>query len=331
MSTLLKAGLALDQTLDVLINFSEKPAIQSLMKKVLDRVRDGVSLADAMAAQGRSFDRFSIGMVRAGEAGGTLDATLEKAAEHMEKSHAAKQKLRSALLYPLILLISSIASVFIIITVVIPNFKEIFDQAGIALPLVTQVVLSVGIAAQRFWWLPVLLTLLMIFVVIRGRRQPDGRRLWDRRMLRIPLIGVLFTKSEVARVSYTLGMLLSNGVPLISALMVAKDTMANAAMAHAVDVAAKEVKEGKTLAGPLTEAELFPRRATHLIRIGEESGRLEEMLFRLAEIYDDDVQRTTQRLLTLLLPVLTLVMALLIAGIIISILVPMLSIHQLAF
>jgi len=331
LATLLRAGLALDQALDVLIGFSEREAVREVLKRVVEKVRGGVSLADAMASQGKLFDRFCLGMIRAGEAGGSLEVVLAKTADYMERSQQSKQKVTSALIYPVILLFTAFASVAIVVTVVIPSFKEIFDQAGYDLPLATQVVVFVGDVAQRFWWLPVIVVLVAILAIKRYRRTPAGRRLWDRRMLQLPLLGELLTKVEVARMSYTLGMLLSNGVPLIASLSVVKETLGNAAMAHAFDQVEKQVKEGKTLAKPLEDSGLFPKLATHLLRIGEESGRLEEMMFRIGDTYDEDVQRTIQRLMTLLVPVLTFTMALLIAGIIVSILVPMLSINELAF
>jgi general secretion pathway protein F len=331
LATLLRAGLALDQALDVLIDFSEREAVREVLKRVVEKVRGGVSLADAMASQGKLFDRFCLGMIRAGEAGGSLEVVLAKTADYMERSQQSKQKVTSALIYPVILLLTAFASVAIVVTVVIPSFKEIFDQAGYDLPLATQVVVFVGDVAQRFWWLPVIVVLVAILAIKRHRRNPAARRLWDHRLLRLPLLGELLTKVEVARMSYTLGMLLSNGVPLIASLSVVKETLGNAAMAHAFDQVEKQVKEGKTLAKPLEDSGLFPKLATHLLRIGEESGRLEEMMFRIADTYDEDVQRTIQRLMTLLVPVLTFTMALLIAGIIVSILVPMLSINELAF
>ena len=331
LSTLLRAGLTLDQALDVLIAFSERQTVKEMLKRVVDKVRGGLSLADAMAAQSDVFDRFSLGMIRAGEAGGSLEVVLAKTADYMEKSQQSKQKVKSALIYPVILLLTAFASVAVIVTVVIPNFKEIFDQAGIELPIATRIVMFVGSTAQQFWWIPVVVVLVAVVALKRHRRNPAGRRLWDRRVLRIPLFGALLTKVEVARMCYTLGMLLSNGVPLLASLSVVKETLGNAAMAHAFDHVEKQVKEGKTLAKPLEDSELFPKLATHLLRIGEESGRMEEMMFRIAETYDDEVQRSIQRMMTLLVPVLTFVMALLIAGIIVSILVPMLSINELAF
>lgn len=330
LGSLLRAGLAIDQALSVLINFSEKEPVKKLMARVLERVRGGSSLADAMAAQGRVFDRFVVGMVRAGEAGGALDQVLAKTAEFLDKSQKSKQDLKSALIYPIVLFVSACISVGIIVTVVIPSFKEIFEQAGFALPLSTKIVMTVGDLAARWWWLPIVLGLLIVAVIARQRRQPELRRVWDARLLRLPLFGALAARVETTRMTYTLGMLLNNGVPLVSALGVVKGTLGNAAMEHAFEQIEKQVREGKTFAGPLADSALFPSLATHLIRIGEESGRLEEMLFRVAETYEREVHQSIQRMMAILIPALTFGMALLIGGIIVSILVPMLSINQLA-
>ena len=224
----------------------------------------------------------------------------------------------------------TIFSVAIIITVVIPSFKEIFDQAGFALPLATRIVMGIGDVVAGFWWLPLIVGLLTVLVIARQRRDPEQRREWDRRLLRLPLVGSLMARVETTRMTYTLGMLLNNGVPLVSALGVVKGTLGNAAMENAFAQIEKQVREGKTFAGPLADAALFPSLATHLIRIGEESGRLEEMLFRVADTYEREVHQSIQRLMAILIPALTFGMALLIGGIIVSILVPMLSINQLA-
>lgn len=330
-ATLLRAGLPVDQTLDVLVKFAEKPAVRDVLDRVVQKVRGGTSLADALTAQGDTFDRFCIGMVRAGEAGGALDVALSRTADFMERSQKARQGFRSALLYPAILLFSAVISIAIMVTVVIPNFQQIFADAGYDLPWPTQIVMGAGTIAQRFWWLPLVLIAAGAALISARRRTAEGRIDLARRLLAVPMIGDLLTKSEVARFGFTLGMLLSNGVPLVSALSVAREALDNAAIAAAVSEVEKQVKEGKSFAVPLAESGMFPTLATHLVRIGEESGKLEEMLFRIADIYDGEVQRATQRLLTLLVPILTFVMAILIGGIIISILMPMLSISQLAF
>jgi general secretion pathway protein F len=329
-ATLLRAGLAVDQALDVLVKFAEKPKARDVLRRVVDKVRSGTSLADAMAAQGTTFDRFCIGMVRAGEAGGALDVALARTADFMERSQKARQSFNSALLYPAILLISAVVSIAIMVTIVIPNFQQIFADAGYDLPLPTRIVLATGTIAQNFWWLPPALIGLSAMVIAARRRTQEGRIDLARRLLHVPLIGELLTRAEVARFGFTLGMLLANGVPLVAALSVAREVLDNAAIAAAIGSVEKEVKEGKSFAAPLAATGMFPTLATHLVRIGEESGKLEEMLFRIADIYDGEVQRATQRLLTLLVPILTFVMAILIGGIIISILMPMLSISQLA-
>lgn len=330
LSMLLRAGLPIDQALETSVAYAEKPQVKAVVKRLLDKVRSGVSLADAMAAEGEAFDRFAIGMARAGEASGALDQVLAKTAEFLERSHKSLQNLRSALLYPAILMLATVISVGIIVTVVIPSFEEIFSEAGFPLPLATRIVLAVGTIAQQAWWVPVLAGLGFALWVIRARQTDAGRLRWDGRMLKLPLLGDLLTKAEAARVSFTLGTLLSNGVPLLSALGVARETLGNRVMAAAFETVQKKVKEGKSFARPLDEAGVLPKLATHLMRIGEESGRLEEMLFRVAETYDLEVQRSIQRLLTLLVPAITLVMALLISGIIVSILLPMMSINEMA-
>ncbi len=330
LATLLQAGLTLDQALDTAIRFSQRPAVGALLKGVVVRVRAGNALSQAFAAEEPAFDRFCLGMMRAGEAGGSLDVVLAKAAEYLERSLKSRQNLHSALIYPAVLLVTSLIAVAVVVTVVVPSFRDVFDQAGYELPMVTEIVLATGNTAQRFWWVPLVLVALALLAVKQIRSNPVGRREWDRRLLSIPLVGSLMAKVESARMSYTLGMLLSNGVPLLSSLAIVKETLSNAAMVHAFDHLQERVKEGKSLAAPLADTGLFPSLATHLLRIGEENGRLEDMLFRIADTYEQDFQRTVQRFLSLLVPALTLFMAIIIAGIIMAILVPMLSIQELA-
>ncbi|MFO1127528.1 MAG: type II secretion system F family protein [Rhodospirillales bacterium] len=330
LSMLLRAGLPIDQALETSGTYAEKASVKALVKRLLDKVRSGIALADAMAAEGGAFDRFTVGMTRAGEASGALDTVLAKTGDFLERTHKSVQNLRSALLYPAILLTATVISVGIIVTVVIPSFQEIFNEAGFPLPLATRVVMAIGSLAQQFWWVPLLAGLGFVLWVVRARKTEAGRLRWDRRILKLPLIGDLLVKAQAARVSFTLGTLLSNGVPLLSALGVARETLANTVLNQAFEAVQKQVKEGKSFARPLDEARVLPKLATHLLRIGEESGRLEDMLFRVADTYEVEVQRSIQRLLTLLVPAITIVMALLISGIIVSILLPMMSINQLA-
>lgn len=330
LATLMRAGLTLEQALDTAVQFSSRGAVRALLKGVVERVRSGASLSEALASEEPTFDRFCIGMIRAGEAGGSLDIVLAKTSEYLDRSLKSRRDFHSALIYPAVLLVTSLFAIGVVVSVVVPSFEDVFNQAGYELPLATRIVLEVGHAAQGFWWIPLVLIGLGILIANQIRRTPAGRRAWDRQLLRIPLLGPLLAKVETARMSYTLGMLLSNGVPLLSSLAIVKQALGNAAMVDAFEHLHERVKEGKSLAAPLEETGLFPTLAMHLLHIGEESGRLEDMLFRITDTYEQDFQRSVQRLLTLLVPALTLFMAVVIAGIILAILVPMLSIQELA-
>lgn len=329
LAILLRAGLALDQALDVMARYTRNTTTRALIEGLADRVRGGLSLADAMGRAGGAFDRFCIGMVRAGESGGSLETVLTRIADFMERARRFRGEAQAALRYPLILLVFALASIAVIVTVVIPSFEEIFTDAGFELPLATRVVMGIGRLAQGWWWLPPLLALGAAALLANALRRPAFRLAWDRRRLALPLFGPLAAKAGTVRLCYTLGMLLNNGVPLVRALPVVRETLGNAAMVAALADVEQQVKEGRPFAELLAQSGLFPAMEMQLVRIGEETGRLEDMLFRVADACEHDVQRSTQRLLTLLVPIVTCVMALLIGGIIASILLPMLSIPQL--
>jgi general secretion pathway protein F len=329
LAILLRAGLALDQALEVMVRHTENAATGALIQSLADRVRGGMSLGDAMARAAGPFDRFCIGMVRAGEAGGTLDAVLTRIADFMERARKFRSEAQAALRYPLILLVFALASIAVIVTVVIPSFEDIFTDAGFELPLATRVVMAIGSLSRRFWWIPLLAGSGAFLLLAHALRRPAFRLAWDRRRLGLPLFGRLWAKAETVRLCYTLGMLINNGVPLVHALPVVRETLGNAAMVAALADVEQQLKEGRSFADLLLRSGLFPAMGMQLLRIGEETGRLEDMLFRVADAYEHEVQRSTQRLLTLLVPILTCVMALLIGGIIASILLPMLSIPQL--
>jgi general secretion pathway protein F len=308
LATLLGAGVPLDRSLEILIDLADKEAVRKLLVRVLDGVRGGSSLAEAMAAQGGGFPPFYISMVRAGESGGALDSVLARLADFLEKSQALRENIRSALIYPAILLVMAGASVVVLLTVVVPEFKPLFEDAGEALPAATRVIVAVGEVFARSWWAMGLAVVALAWLLRRQLANPSFRYRWDGLALRLPLFGDLVKKIQLARLSRTLGTLLQNGVALLGAL-----------------------KEGQGLAGPMTATQVFPDLALHLVRVGEETGQLEDMLFKLADIYDREVERTVQRLLALLVPILTIGLGILIAVIIASVLVAFLSVNELAF
>ena len=330
LASLLHAGMPLDRALTILIGVTEDEQAKPVLERVQEKVRGGSSLADALEVQG-VFSRFYLNMIRAGEAGGALDVVLKRLTEFLERSQALRETVTSALIYPIILLSVSALSVIILLTFVVPQFQRLFADAGKALPLATQIVIAVGDGFRYYWWVGAILVVLLSAVVRRQLGQPESRARWDDRFLRLPLFGDLIAKVETARLSRTLGTLLGNGVSMLSALTIVRETLSNQVLAGALGEVAEHVKTGRGLADPLLEAGRFPKLAVQMIRVGEETGQLQEMLLQVADTYDGEVQTAVKRLLTLLEPALILGLGVIIAGIIMSILVAILSLNDLAF
>ena len=330
LASLLHAGMPLDRALTILIGVTEDEQAKPVLERVQEKVRGGSSLADALEVQG-VFSRFYLNMIRAGEAGGALDVVLKRLTEFLERSQALRETVTSALIYPIILLSVSALSVIILLTFVVPQFQRLFADAGKALPLATQIVIAVGDGFRYYWWVGAILVVLLSAVVRRQLSQPESRARWDDRFLRLPLFGDLIAKVETARLSRTLGTLLGNGVSMLNALTIVRETLSNQVLAGALGEVAEHVKTGRGLADPLLEAGRFPKLAVQMIRVGEETGQLQEMLLQVADTYDGEVQTAVKRLLTLLEPALILGLGVIIAGIIMSILVAILSLNDLAF
>jgi len=331
LATLLRAGLPLDRALGVLISLAEGEPIAEMLGNVRQQVNGGASLADAIESQDGVFNRFYINLLRAGEAGGALEVVLERLAEHMEQSKEVRDAMMSAMIYPAILIVVAVTSIFILLGYVVPQFTELFEDVGQVLPLPTRITIAVGEGLQSYGWVALLVVAAGVWIIRRQLQDPGGRRRWHARFLNLPLAGAIITRVEVARFARTLGTLLHNGVPLLKALSIVKDSIGNQVIADGIERVAGSLKEGQSLAEPLAEAALFPPFAIHMIRVGEESGRLEELLLQVAGIYDRETQVTIKRTLALLEPVLILVLGVVIAAVIISILMAILGINQLVF
>ncbi len=331
LATLLKAGLPLDRSFEILINLASSPKVSELLVRLRNDVRGGASLSKALEAQRGVFSRFFINMIRAGEAGGSLPAVLVRLAEFMERAKAMRATVTSALIYPAILTTVALASVVILLLAVVPKFKPIFEQSGKALPFVTQLVVGAADLLKNYWWAILLGIVALVYLAIKRYQDPVARFNWDRRMLSLPLVGDLAGKIEMARFSRTLGTLLGNGVALVGALTIVRDTMGNGWMAEAVGQVARELKEGRGLGRPMMETGRFPMLAVHMIMVGEETGRLDEMLMQVAETYDVEVDQAIKKLLAVLEPAMILIMAVMVGAIILSMLTAMLTIYDLPF
>ena len=268
ITTLLKAGLPLDRCLEILIGLSASEPVRLLMTQVREDVRGGASLSTAMEARPGVFSRFYLNMIRAGEAGGALDVVLQRLTEFMERSRELKETVQSALIYPAILIGVAVLSVAILLMWVVPQFSQMFAESGKALPLPTQIVIGAGDAVRHYWWIMVLGGIGVYSWFSHQLRQRASRYRWDKRLLGLPLVGDLVGKLEVARFSRTLGTLIGNGVTLLTALSIVRETLSNSVMAEGLGVVAAQLKEGKGLGKPLMETGLFPKLAVHLVMVG---------------------------------------------------------------
>jgi general secretion pathway protein F len=329
LATLLRAGLPLDRALELLITLAPSLPVAVMLQGIRDEVRGGKSLSQALDARREVFSRFYVNIVRAGEAGGALGTVLARMAETMERTKDLRDSVRSALIYPTILVFVAVASVMVLLVFVVPQFQTTFAQAGKALPIPTQIVIVAGTFLRNWWWAVLPAAVLAVLWFRRRGRTPAVRRVRDTRMLRMPLLGDLIAKVEIARFARTLATLLANGVTLLAGLSIVKETMGNVVLASALDGVTAKLREGKGFGRPLAETGLFPRLATQMILVGEESGRLEEMLGRVADVYDREVATAIKRFLAVLEPVLILGLAVLVGGIVFSILLGVMGMSEL--
>jgi general secretion pathway protein F len=330
LAIMLAAGQDLDRALRFVVENIRSARARLILGRVRDKVRSGSSLAAALAAEPRSFSKLYIGVIRAGEAGGTLPTTLDRLATLLERERSLSANLRSAMIYPALLICAAIGSIFLLLDYVLPQFAPIFEQAGAELPLATRTLMTLGkvVGAAAPWLLIVLLAGALVARQLFAH--PAYRLKFDRMVLHLPIAGGLIRETLAARLTRTLGSLLQNGVPLISALGIAQDALGNLAAAAAVETAAVGAKGGAGLARPLAAAGLFPARTIHLLQLGEEAAQLASMSLKAADIHDEQARLMVQRLVALAVPMITITMGLAVAGIVSALLTAMLSLNDLA-
>ncbi len=330
LTTMLAAGQDMDRALRFLVETAPSKRVSRVLGVIRDEVRDGASLATALGRRPRSFSRLYVGLVKAGEAGGSLAQTLERLADLMERERSLAATVQSALIYPILLTVAAIGAVTLLLTQVLPQFVPLFEQNGAALPASTQFLIASGDAVSRYG-IAALVGLIVLVVVGRtALREPGVRLGFDGMKLRIPIIGGLAREIMAARFARTLGSLLQNRVSLIPALGIVRDVLGNEAGVRAVDQATSSASGGAGLSGSLGASGLFPLRLVHLLRLGEETAQLGPMALRAADIHEETVRISTQRLVALLTPAITIAMGAVIAGIVSSLLLAMLSLNDLA-
>jgi general secretion pathway protein F len=331
LSALLKAGLTIDRALAITTNLCRQEQTKLLLESVGKAVRSGKSFADALTETHAVLPPYYIGMVQAGEAGGQLAQTLSRLSELLQKQHEIRERIRSALVYPAILGGVVLLTVVLLLAFVLPRFEALFAESDAPLPWSTRSVLAVGHFVTGYWWLLLIVGIAASVAVTWLVRSKEGRERIDAWLLNSRWTLGIPVAIDSARLLRTLSTLLTNGVPLASAMRIARATLSNSRLRKGLDEAAKRIKAGESTSVALAAAEVFPAHAVQLARVGEETGRLEELLLEAATILENESHTSLQRLLTLLVPALTIVMGLLVAGLIGSVLIGLLSINDLAF
>ena len=327
LATLLEAGLPIDRALGIQEGLTASPRLRTIIGDVLRSVRGGTSLGEALAKHHpRPFSRLYVNMVRAGERGGVLEQTLRRLAEFLEEAQEFRDTLVSALIYPTLLAAVGGAAVAFLMTFVIPRFADIFRDLGSTIPLPTQVLMVTSAWLRRYWWAVAGAGLAVALAIRVWVGRPAGRLQADRIILRVPLLGPIALQTEVARFSRITGTLLRSGVPMLAALGVVKDMMGNQVLARAVDSLSDGVRGGAGLSKPMVDAGVFPSLAVHMVRVGEETGRLDEMLLKVGATFETDTRKNLKRLVALIEPGIILVMGLVVGFIVVAMLLAILSI-----
>jgi general secretion pathway protein F len=330
LATLLGAGLPLVQSLATLIAQTSHPQLKTILSQIKEEVNEGSSFSQTMTHYPQVFPAFYLNMVRAGEASGTLHLVLERLADFSEKQQALKGRVRAALAYPLFMFLIGSVVLFFLVAFVVPNVTRIFDEMHQTLPLITILLIGVSRFLETFWWL-IVAGLIGAFVALKYflSKTQKGRTLLDRTLLALPVVGQMNRKIAVARFSRTLGTLLESGVPLLASLEIVRNIVGNSLISDAIQKAGNDVREGQSLSAPLARSGLFPAISVEMISVGEQSGNLEPMLYRIAEAYEKEVESSITMLTSLLEPIMILVMGLAVGFIVVSILLPIFEMNQL--
>lgn len=328
LATLVDAGLPLLRGLKILLKQEKHPGLRDALTGMGESVEGGSTFSEALAMYPSAFDTLYVNMVKAGEAGGVLEVVLTRLADFMEKAERIKRKVKSAMVYPIVVFVAAMAILSFMLVKVIPKFAEIFNDLleGQALPVLTQFVIDLSNAVKTKGILFVIAFVAIWFGVKLARKTKNGRFLFDRMKLRAPLFGTLFVKTAVARFARTLGTLLSSGVPVLQALNIVRDTAGNAVVENAIQSVHDSVKEGDTMSMPMEASGVFPTIVVSMVDVGEETGALPEMLMKVADNYDEEVDAAVEGLTSIIEPVMIIFLAVIIGTIVIAMFVPLISI-----
>lgn len=322
LATLIDAGLPLLRSINILASQQKPSKMRDILREISSDVQQGSTFSEGLAKHPDAFDRLFVNMVRAGEVGGMLETVLNRLAIFMEKRMALQRKVKGAMVYPIFVILAATGIVTFLLIKVVPVFADIFKDFGSGLPAPTQFLVDVGEFVQYQWWLLLLIVNSTIITIKVMGKIHTVKRVMDRVSLKMPLVGDLVTKVAVARFARTLGTLLQSGVPILQALRITRETISNEVIQNAVLKVHDSIKEGDTIAAPLDEAKVFPAMVVNMIDVGEETGSLDAMLGKVADIYDAEVEAAVEAMLALMEPAIIIVLGGIIGFIVIALYMP---------
>jgi len=328
LATLVDAGLPLLRGLRVLLRQSTHPTLKNALSGITDAVESGTTFSESLANHPKIFNNLYVNMVRAGEAGGILEVVLTRLAEFMEKAERIKNKVKGAMIYPVVLMVAALGILIFLLTTIIPKFQEIFTELleGKDLPMITKFVMGASENVKNnFVFIAGGVFAVVVLFNVWGRTK-TGRLMLDRTKLYMPMFGSLIRRTAISRFSRTLGTLLSSGVPVLQALMIVRDTSGNAVVAKAIQGVHDSVKEGESMAGPMENSKVFPPMVISMVEVGEETGALPDMLIRIANTYDDEVDNAVAGLTSIIEPIMIIFLAIVVGTIVIAMFLPLVSI-----
>lgn len=328
LSTLLNAGIPLIEAFSAIIDQVDNRGLKKILSQIRESVREGRSFADALSPHTRAFSPLMVNMIRSGESSGSLEIVLLRLADFLEQQVNTKRKIQSALIYPGVILTIAFTVILFLLTYVVPSVTQIFADMKQSLPLPTAVLIAVSNFLRTYWWLFFLIFVAGFSGIKAYIKTPEGRIHFDRLKLKMPPFGSLFRKIAISRFARTLGTLLKNGVPLLNALDIVKNVVGNKIMEKSIEDARTQIGEGSSIHEPLKRSGVFPPILIHMINVGEKSGTLEEMLSKVADTTDNEIDTTINTLISLLEPIMIVGLALVVAFIVMSILLPIFEINQ---
>lgn len=323
LSTLQDAGLPILRSLRILEGQEKPGALKNSLMGVIEDVESGNTLSEAMAKQPKAFDNLYVNMVKAGEAGGALEVILQRLAEFKERAQSLKRKVQGAMIYPIAVITVATGIVGFIMYWIIPKFKEIFEDFGVELPVITEVLIQVSDWVVNYWYLIPVIPFSLFLLLKLIRKNKTGAYIVDRVALKIPILGQIISKSTTARTCRTLGTLIASGVPILEALSIARDTAGNEVFRKAFDHIYSSIREGESMAVPLRETRITDDLVVNMVDVGEETGALDNMLYKVADIYDEEVSVLVESLISLLEPLMVVVLGLIVGFIVIALFMPL--------